>query len=207
MKINILVILALTFPSVILSATSLNTERLQLNMQEKMTRLRGKAKYLANNQGAFQLHQIKRYCRPELEGICKKKELSDNAVVCLVKNQKKLSSQCQTVVRNGFQGPPTRVDMVHHNVIIPKGSQYFFIPKDRSLGVALSKVTYYHGIPIMGVITWFDGGNIRSFTPFNTAVNFGTLVLAPNKKITFSPSGKVIKGVLNEDPEKGIQQF
>ena len=176
--------------------------------EERIHDMRERMRSLVVNDGAFQRHQISKFCQPEIKKYCSTVSLTSPDIrECLLANLANVGSQCRTVVRDRFEGPPTKVDAYLHEVFIPAGSQYYFIPTNRSLGVKLSRTSNYKGVPITGDITWFDGGQIRSYVPFNTAVRYDPFVFSPNEAVYFFPDGSLKQGVLYQPVNIDHQLF
>jgi hypothetical protein len=174
--------------------------------EERMEELQSKVRMLATQDGAFTRHQIARFCKPEIRAFCNGKDLADPMLgVCLTRHQDNLSPQCKAVTSDGFTGEPTKGDAYHHDVLIPAHSQYFYLPKDRSIGVKLSRPTSLKGLQIAFEISWYDGGSIRSYTPAANPVKYGYLTFAPSQKLVFFPNGKVKQGVLFQSINIGNQ--
>ncbi|MCZ4311031.1 hypothetical protein AB6D66_00510 [Vibrio pomeroyi] len=175
---------------------------------ERMAQAIERVRHFATTEGAFQGHQIRKYCQKEMFQYCPGKHETDQALVlCLTAHSFQFGQQCKAVVNHGFQGEPTLTDTTHHDVLIPTGSRYYYISTDRSLGVALSRPSNYKGIAIKGKITWYDGGSIRSYVPMNTPVRYGLLTFAPNESIMLLPNGKIKQGMLYDNTSLGNQHF
>lgn len=167
--------------------------------KERMAELQNQAKTLATQDGAFNRHQIGRYCKYEISSFCRNKDLSDPTLgECLINNVENLGPQCKTVTADGFTGEPTKGDLYHHDVLIPARSKFFYLPNIRSIGVRLSRPTTFDRLQIKTEITWYEGGSIRSFIPADNPVKYGSLTFAPSQTLVFFPNGQVKKGVLYE---------
>ncbi|MEZ9699749.1 hypothetical protein AB4455_10255 [Vibrio sp. 10N.261.46.E12] len=174
---------------------------------ERLDQIKIHVQKLATEDGAFKHHQIGQYCRDEVIILCAGKDLSDPSIAqCLRTKFEKLSKQCRTVMSDGYVAPPTKVDITFHKISIPTGSQHFYIPTDRSIGVRLSHPTNYFGVPIHKNITWYETGNIRSITPFQQPVRYGGILFAPDHPLEFLPNGHVRAGLVYqvENPNSHI---
>lgn len=164
---------------------------------ERLDEIKSHVRKLATADGAFKHHQIGQYCRDEVVVLCPGKDLSDPSIgQCLTTKLDRLGKQCRTIMSDGYVAPPTTVDITFHKVPIPRGSQHFYIPTDRSIGVRLSRPTQYFGVPIHKNITWYETGNIRSITPFQQPVRYGDILFAPDYPLEFLPNGHVRAGLI-----------
>lgn len=176
--------------------------------QQSMNEAISRARILATEEGAFKLHQISKYCQPEIVNLCNGRDINDPMLtVCLAQNQQKLSKQCRTVTSDENLGPPTHGDAYFNDVLIPAKSRYFHDPADRSIGVKLSRPTAYSGLNIKSEISWYDGGNIKSFIPTTSPVQYGNKIFSPGYKLAFFPTGEVKEGVLDSPVNIGGVNF
>lgn len=175
---------------------------------ERMAQAIDRVRHFATTEGAFQGHQIRKYCQNEIFQYCPGNHETDLELIqCLTTHSYQFGQQCKVVVNEGFQGEPTITDTTHHDVPIPAGSRYYYISTDRSLGVTLSRPSNYKGINIKGKVTWYSGGSIRSYVPMDTPVRYGILTFAPNEPIMFLPNGKLRQGMLYDNSSIGNQHF
>lgn len=174
---------------------------------KRMEQLVSKAQQMATTENFFKRNQIGRYCQKEIRAFCSDTANNTDLFQCLVNNTNSLSKPCKAVASDNHISKPTLTNTTHHDVLIPAGSRYRYLPHDRSLAVTLSKPSHYKGVPISGVVSWYDGGNIRSFKPYNTPVRYGYLTFVGNETLHFFPSGKVQQGTLYDPIQVGKQFF
>lgn len=165
--------------------------------QARMKAITDKIKNLASNDEAFKHHQIQRYCQTELSTICHGLNANDPSLnLCLINNESVLSKQCKTVALQNELGEYIKNDMYYHDILIPKNSRFYYVKGDKSIGIKLSKQTSIQGLTVKDEISWYAGGNIKSYTPALNPVQFNQIILAPKAKIIFFPNGSVKEGVL-----------
>lgn len=165
--------------------------------QARLKAITEKIKNLASNDVAFKQHQIHRYCQTEVSTFCSGFNTNDPSLnLCLINNETELSQQCKTVALQNELGEYTKSDMYYHDILIPKNSRFFYVKADKSIGLKLSKQTSIQGLTVKDEISWYAGGNIKSYIPALNPVQFNQVILAPKAKIIFFPNGSVKEGVL-----------
>lgn len=166
------------------------------------------ARHFAQVKGAFNEHQIDKYCDSEIHALCDPSWSRSKIHQCLAQHLEKLSRACNTAVSGGHRTTPILTKITNHGVSIPPGSSYYAETQpERIVGVFLSQPTMLSNIPIKGHITWYESGDIRSFIPDNNAVVFEQIIWAPNEEIIFFPSGKVKMGKVYQDVEFDRESF
>ncbi|HBC3540453.1 TPA: cysteine rich repeat-containing protein [Vibrio parahaemolyticus] len=176
--------------------------------QERMNQILGQVRDIATVKGEFQLHQVQRYCQNEISSFCTSSSGdTPHLLKCLIKHKDRASKQCSKVLSDNNRAQPSLADEWRHDILIPAGSTYYVDPVDKSLGVNLSRPTRYMNIPIVGQLSWYEGGSIRSYVPSKTPVQYGQLVFAPNQEITLFPNGQIKRGVLHQPVTIGNLSF
>lgn len=176
--------------------------------QERMDQIIGQVREIATVKGEFQLHQVQRYCQSEISSFCSSSDgNTQHLLKCLIKQKDRVSKQCSRVISDNNRAQPSLADEWRHDILIPAGSTYFVDPVDKSLGVNLSRPSRYMNIPIIGQLSWYEGGAIRSYVPNQTPVQYGQLVFAANQEITLFPSGQIKSGVLSQPIVTQNQSF
>ncbi len=179
-----------------------------LMSQDRMDQILGQVRDIATVKGQFQFHQVRRFCKPEISTFCSTTDGNPQALLqCLIKHNEQVSKQCANVISDNNRSQPSLADEWRHDILIPAGSTYYVDPVDKSLGVNLSRPSQYMNIPIVGQLTWYEGGSIRSYIPSNTPVQYGQLVFAPGQEISFFPNGQIKRGVLHQSAVVGSERF